>query len=286
MSDDRLKIRCPCGQTLAVKKSDGGKAVACPSCSTKLRVPGAAPTQATAFASSTPSPTFDPAPADNDLFSGLDLGSLPSNQPMANPYRPPVSQRSSATPNPYAPTSGASNLGTAGNASSGDVATRNEFLSHETSLKSIGLLYILSAIFMFVCGFFALLIGAGTLLQGKLDAVIVLAFGFVYIGIGVLQIFVARGIRRLENWARIAVGVISIPGLLGIPLGTLISVYFLYLCFSKKGEFVCSPHYRQVVANTPHIQYKTSIVVWIFVGLLVFVLGLGLLAGLIAAFVA
>jgi hypothetical protein len=65
-------------------------------------------------------------------------------------------------------------------------------------------------------------------------------------------------------------------GLIGFPIGTLISVYFLYLLLSQKGAYVFSPEYAQVIAATPHIQYKTSIVVWIFLGLLLVVIFLAI----------
>ena len=70
--------------------------------------------------------------------------------------------------------------------------------------------------------------------------------------------------------------VLSAIGLLGFPIGTLISAYFLYLLVSEKGKVVFSDEYKEVIRKTPHIRYKTSIVVWIFLGLLLLLIGLGL----------
>jgi hypothetical protein len=67
-------------------------------------------------------------------------------------------------------------------------------------------------------------------------------------------------------------------GLLGFPVGTLIAGYLLYLLWSEKGNVVFSPRYQRVMQATPHIKYKTSIIVWIFLGLL----GLVVLVGIIA----
>ena len=64
-------------------------------------------------------------------------------------------------------------------------------------------------------------------------------------------------------------GVFSAIGLLGFPIGTLISAYFLYLLLSEKGSYVFSDAYKQVIAQTPHMRYKTSILTWIVVILLV-----------------
>jgi ABC-type multidrug transport system permease subunit len=55
--------------------------------------------------------------------------------------------------------------------------------------------------------------------------------------------------------------------MLGFPIGTLINAYILYLFLSKKGRTVFSPGYQEVIAATPDVKYKTSIVVWIFIAL-------------------
>ena len=61
----------------------------------------------------------------------------------------------------------------------------------------------------------------------------------------------------------------SVVGLIGFPIGTLISGYILYLLWGKKGRVIFSPEYQAVIAATPHVKYKTSIVVWILLGLVV-----------------
>ena len=62
-------------------------------------------------------------------------------------------------------------------------------------------------------------------------------------------------------------------GLLSFPVGTIINGYILYLLFSKKGERVFSADYQAIVDATPHIKYKTSIIVWIFLVLLLLMIG-------------
>lgn len=258
MSADQLTIRCTCGQTLSVAASSGGEVVTCPSCSTKLRVP----------ATSASNPSAASAPAQNAM--GFD--STP------NPTSPPT--------NPYAPsTAGGFPPPGTGVSNADEEAIRNQYLSHEASLKSIGLLYYLGVIFIIPISLFVVVAGFSAMAQGADPAVgpVTIVLGLFYGAIGVLQYFLARGIRRLQNWARITIGVLSVPGLLGFPIGTLISAYFLYLCFSEKGKYVCTPQYQQIVANTPHIKYKTSIVVWIFLGLLVLLIGIGIVAAIAGA---
>jgi hypothetical protein len=80
----------------------------------------------------------------------------------------------------------------------------------------------------------------------------------------------------LRKWARIPTGILSGLGLLGFPLGTLINGYILYLIFSQKGKTVFSEEYQAVIEQTPHIKYRTSILVWILLGLVLLVIGIAI----------
>jgi hypothetical protein len=71
--------------------------------------------------------------------------------------------------------------------------------------------------------------------------------------------------------------VLSGLGLLGFPIGTAINAYILYLFLSKKGRTIFAPEYQAVIAATPEVKYRTSILVWIFLALLVALLAFGLL---------
>jgi hypothetical protein len=44
---------------------------------------------------------------------------------------------------------------------------------------------------------------------------------------------------------------------------------------------VFSEEYQRVIAETPHIKYRTSIVVWILLGLLLLLIAIAVLAALI-----
>ena len=110
---------------------------------------------------------------------------------------------------------------------------------------------------------------------GIVMGLIFLAFAGLYGWIGVM-------IRKLKRGSRIGVGIISGIGVLGFPIGTLINGYILYLFFSQKGNYILTPEYAEIVRQTPHIKHKTSIIIWIFVGLLVLLI----LGGMIAAMTA
>jgi hypothetical protein len=145
---------------------------------------------------------------------------------------------------------------------------RKDHIKHEASVKSIGILYFLAAIFLILAGGVSLFADQGS----------GLLVGLVLLGFGAAQIWVGIGLRGLKSWARIPTALFSGVGLLGFPFGTLINGYILYLVLSKKGKTVFADDYKRVIEQTPHIKYKTSIVVWIFLGLLLLLIFLGLLS--------
>jgi hypothetical protein len=75
----------------------------------------------------------------------------------------------------------------------------------------------------------------------------------------------------------VPIGIIASIGLFFFPWGTVINGYILWLLFSSKGRFVMSPEYQEVIAATPHMKHRTSIVVILLGILLLVVLGSGLM---------
>lgn len=153
---------------------------------------------------------------------------------------------------------------------------RKEHVKHEASVQSAGCLYYLSGagLAMYALAMFALIFvgpeaGEEQLATGAVAGGMSLAFA----AMSAAFIAVGRGLRRLRGWVKVPVGILSGLGLLGFPMGTLINGYILYLVFSGKGSTVLSPEYQEVVRQTPHVKYRTPVVVWIFLGLLVAVIG-------------
>lgn len=146
-------------------------------------------------------------------------------------------------------------------------AIRREFINHEASIRSIGLLYYL--------GTLALAISAIVMLfdfnsgQMTVDAL----FLALFLGLAALYYWIGSGLRALRPNVRIVAGIFAALGLLSFPIGTIINGYILYLLFSKKGERVFSADYQAIVDATPHIKYKTSIIVWILLALLILMIG-------------
>ena len=143
-------------------------------------------------------------------------------------------------------------------------AIRREHLNHEASIKAIGALYYLSGL-MLTLAAFGTAVGSDASLGA---AALLLVLAAVMFSAG-------WGVRSFLRWGRVVGLVLSGIGLLGFPIGTLINGYILYLLLSKKGRTIFSAGYQDVIAATPHVKYRTSIVVWIFLALLVGLILLG-----------
>ena len=173
----------------------------------------------------------------------------------ANPYAAPASRVDDVGANPEAE------------------AIRRAHINHEASIKAVGILYYIGG---------ALVILAA-LPQTPGNAAEKMAIMALLVAVGVAQFFAGWGVRRLRPWGRILGCVLSGIGLLGFPIGTLINAYILYLFLSRKGRTVFSPEYKDVIAATPDVKYKTSIVVWIFIALvlafIVIAIGVSVIGG-------
>ena len=149
---------------------------------------------------------------------------------------------------------------------------RQQYLKHEASVKSIGSLYLFGAIFIVPMGLFLVVAALVDLSSGEAtDGGLMVVLGVVYAGIGFLQGATGYALRKLQKWGRTVATIFSVIGLLGVPFGTLISIYILYLLLSQKGTMVFSEEYKRVIEQTPHIKYKTSLVLLVLLAILVLV---------------
>jgi hypothetical protein len=156
-------------------------------------------------------------------------------------------------------------------------AIRRAHIGHEASIKAVGFLYYLGGLLV--------LLGALGGFMGATSA----RYAYAATGVMIFLVLVAAaqfaagwGVRALKRWGQVMGCILSGLGLLAFPIGTLISAYILYLLLAKKGRMVFSPAYRDVVAATPHVKYKTSIVVWIVLALLLGLIAFAVLAPMFA----
>lgn len=163
-----------------------------------------------------------------------------------------------------------------------DEATRRRLLNRETSIKSISLLFFLQAFFTGLIARSALVPlfedgGATPVQLGSCVAIFA-----CLICIASLQVWSGRSLRKFNRTARAPSICLSALMMVSFPVGTLLGVYCLFLLRGQKGKEVLSPEYQRVVAATPHIKYRTPIVNWILL-LLVVLLALGVALALTAS---
>ena len=142
-------------------------------------------------------------------------------------------------------------------------AQRKKHLTHETTLKSVGLLLLaLSVPFVYfgVKWYWA----AWTMKPFAIPLGLVpRQWGFVLLPLGLTQFWAGWALIQLRSHGKIPAGIAAAAGLLIFPFGTLISLYFFYAIFSKPGRFILSPQYSKILELTPTIRYRTSPVIWI-----------------------
>jgi len=151
---------------------------------------------------------------------------------------------------------------------------RYQHLNHEISLKSIGSLYCVSGILVMLVTVVSVLF----LFTVKRVTVLLVSYAVLGTLAAFLCLWIGIGLRRLTPAVRVPALFISVVGLFLFPIGTLMSIYALYLLLEPKGKMVLSGQYQEVVAATPHIQYRTSYVVWIVLVIIIFVILFGWIA--------
>lgn len=182
---------------------------------------------------------------------------MPNEQVLSlpgNPYSPPITNEAP----PRAPASG--------DATSNAALIRHTHLNHEASIKAIGVLYIFAAFASIGMAIRAVAAAVTGATGATAEMLFILAIAVL---LGGVQVVAGVGLRRMRKWVKAPVGAIATLGLFNFPVGSLLNAYVLYLVFSRKGAMVLSEKYAEVVRQTPHIKYKTSIVVWILLGLVV-----------------
>lgn len=130
---------------------------------------------------------------------------------------------------------------------------RRDHIGAEAGLRALGTLNYIGSFFIGLSGLMGLLAGLAT--TGDVQTTMILS-SFIYFGLATCNYLLGRGLRNLKNWARICEAVLCIPAIIS-PISWLI----LYYTLNKKAVFVCTPEYAAIREATPHIKYKTSLIV-------------------------
>ncbi|UXI68018.1 hypothetical protein [Tahibacter amnicola] len=157
-------------------------------------------------------------------------------------------------------------------------ALRREYLATEFELRSAGNLFLLAGI---VCGLSFVALVVAIFAEGRqlrpVPAIYLATLCTLFV---VAAFTVGIGLRRLRPWVRVPGTILSIIGLLGLPLGTVINAIILYRLHNRRGRVVLARSYRAVIEATPHITYRRTVGDKIASGIL-FALFAGLLVQLV-----
>lgn len=217
------------------------------------------------------------APTHRPSGPGGRLNCLAASHGRCTPYHP-AARECSVSANPYAPPLGSPAPLVA--EPSGAAVVRRQYLSHEASVRSIGVLYYVGSVLLLTAGAVMLYFAIAADGLSPEERAPDFGLGIAYLVFATLQGAAGYGLRRLRRWAKPIAVVFSIIGLLAVPLGTIISGYILYLLLSRKGSVVFSDHYQHVIAKTPEIRYKSSLLVLVLLAVLITVA----IVSIIAAF--
>jgi hypothetical protein len=159
--------------------------------------------------------------------------------------------------NPYAPPT--ANVDLSSTTSSVEKKIRREHIRHEIQLKSVGTLYGLGALLILLSGFAVLIPLFFEDTPSDVPLGFLIGISLFYIALGSAMAAMAYGYRKLRPWVKIPGTILSGLGLLGIPLGTLINGYILYLIWCAKGQMVLENKYQRIIEATPHVKFQRTL---------------------------
>jgi hypothetical protein len=157
---------------------------------------------------------------------------------------------------------------------SAEEAERRAHISTESSIKTLGCLYLVGAVLclgslgMFATSYFSVRV---TMPPG--DELVKIAAMMVLLGA------VGYGLRRLQFWAAVLATLVSgffiilaVPMMPQSVVGIVIHVAIIATVLGQKGRRVMRPDYQQIIASTPEVRQRTSKWVWVLLVILLIVL--------------
>jgi hypothetical protein len=160
---------------------------------------------------------------------------------------------------------------------------RRKHINRESSVKTLGCLYVLGGVVV-AFGIVFSLVGrfeSGVPVSALLEQGLVLLVGVTAIAVGV-------GLRMLKRWASITaitLGVIMcVMNLFALPasiLGVVIQVAIVLTLLGAKTRMVVSEDYKRIITETPHVKLRTSVVTWVLLALLLAILAFAIISAVV-----
>ncbi|MDF3056554.1 MAG: hypothetical protein K0R17_769 [Rariglobus sp.] len=163
------------------------------------------------------------------------------------------------------------------NASIQPADIRQTYFKHEGALIAAGQLYYLIALGLLLASLSGIFIRQW---HGVLSWPDTFWVAGVFIILAGLYALVGYGFRRLAPWSRYGAGAlamlclssviinpsvqhplvlsVALIRMFALPIGIVITLYAAYLTLFAKGTMILSSEYRQVIRDTPEVQYTFS----------------------------
>ena len=101
-----------------------------------------------------------------------------------------------------------------------------------TGIIVLAVLYAIEGLFGLAAG--AAMFGGSSMFNFGMAGAVLSAVGAVLVIIGLIDLLIAYGLWELKSWARTAAIIFAIIGLLGFPIGTIISIIILWYLFKPE----------------------------------------------------
>lgn len=188
------------------------------------------------------------------------------------------------SPQDFNPFQAPSEVGVAADTS--DERIRREHMGHESSIKTVGALFLLAAFFYGVLFITAIsvLVRGGQIATVRVVVIAIFSIWLFPTSIGLIRLL------PWSRWTGVIYAIINLlsvltilanqgpgPGLIML----FINIYILSLLLSARGRTVFTDEYREVIKRTPHIKRKTSRLVIALVILLLLVIAIAVLSSLL-----
>jgi hypothetical protein len=144
---------------------------------------------------------------------------------------------------------------------------RRDHLNTETTVKAIGSVCIVTGLLCLIGIFMAhrIQLPIDFLVETSAGESSLTPFPFIF---SATFLLLGYGLEKLSQAAAILAGAFAFLALWIFPVGTIIGLAILCQLLSRKGRFVLTPYYHEIIKATPHIRYRTSILGWIALFLL------------------
>ena len=157
---------------------------------------------------------------------------------------------------------------------SAEEAERRAHISTESSIKTLGCLYLVGAVLCLgSLGMFAITMSTSRGSVPPADELLKIAAAMALLGA------VGYGLRRLQFWAAVLATLVSgffiilaVPMMPQSVVGLVIHVAIIATVLGQKGRRVMRPDYQQIIASTPDVRQRTSKWVWVLLVILLIVL--------------